>query len=394
MPADRLFGPTFTTPAMAATVSDAAWLRAMLDFEAALARAEARVGMIPPAAAEAIADACATADLDIEAIGRQAAASGTPVVPMLEALRARLPADAAAHLHRGATSQDVLDTAMMLVVRDGLGLLAADLEAVAAATAALARAHGATLMPARTLLQQAAPTTFGLKAAGWLAATLEAADRLEAYRESRPAVQLGGAAGTLAALEPRGPEVVRELASELGLAAPLLPWHTARARIAELGAVLALVAGTMGKIALDVVLLAQNEVGEAAEPGGEGVGVSSAMPHKRNPAASVAALASVRGVQAQAGILLGAMVQAHERAAGEWQSEWPAVSEALRLSAGAVARMRAVMEGLEVHPERMRRNLEAAGEPLSGEAAGAMAQRAAEALIAGTLAAYESRRRG
>ncbi len=279
MPADRLFGPTFTTAAMAAIVSDAAWLRAMLDFEAALARAEARVGMIPPAAAQAIADACATPDLDIEAIGRQAAASGTPVVPLLEALRARLPAGAAAHLHRGATSQDVLDTAMMLLARDGLELLAAELAAVAAATAALVR-------------------------------------------------------------------------------------------------------------------LAQNEVGEATEPGGEGRGVSSAMPHKRNPAASVAALACARGVQAQAGILLGAMVQAHERAAGEWQSEWPAVSEALRLSAGAVGRMRAVMEGLEVHPERMRSNLEAAGERLSGEAARAMAQRAAEALIAGTLAAYESRRRG
>src|SRR5438552_1736346 len=156
MPADRLFGPTFTTAAMAATVSDTAWLRAMLDFEAALARAEARVGVIPAAAAEAIAAACAAADLDIEAIGRQAADSGTPVVPMLEALRARLPAGAAPHLHWGATSQDVLDTAMMLLAGRGLGLLAADLDVVAAAAAGLARAHGATLMPARTLLQQAA----------------------------------------------------------------------------------------------------------------------------------------------------------------------------------------------------------------------------------------------
>ncbi|MEP7105154.1 MAG: 3-carboxy-cis,cis-muconate cycloisomerase [Chloroflexota bacterium] len=394
MPADRLFGPIFTTPAMAAAVSDEAWLRAMLDFEAALARAEGRLGVIPVAAAEAIASACAGADLDIETIGRQAAASGTPVVPMLQALRARLPSDATDHLHRGATSQDVLDTAMMLVVRHGLELLAADLEAVAAGAAHLARHHGGTLMVARTLLQQAAPTTFGLKAAGWLGATMEAADGLADYRRSRPAVQLGGAAGTLAALASDGPAVVRELAGELGLAAPLLPWHTARARVSELGAVLALVAGTMGKIALDVVLLAQSEVGEVAEPAGEGRGVSSSMPHKRNPASSVAALACARGVQAQAGLLLDTMVQPHERATGEWQSEWAAVSEALRLCAGAVSRMREVLEGLEVHPDRMRANLEAGGELLSEEAGGATAQLAAGQLIAATLAAYEARRRG
>ena len=394
MPADRLFGPIFTTPAMAAAVSDAAWLRAMVEFEAALARAEGRLGVIPAAAAEAIATACAGADLDIDAIGRQAAASGTPVVPMLEAVRALLPAEAAGHLHRGATSQDVLDTAMMLVVRHGLELLAADVDGVAEAAAQLARQHGGTLMAARTLLQQAAPTTFGLKAAGWLGATMEAADGLAEYRRSRPAVELGGAAGTLAELAPGGPAVVQELAGELGLAAPLLPWHTARARVAELGAVLAVMAGTMAKIALDVVLMAQSEVGEVAEPAGAGRGVSSSMPHKRNPALSVAALACARGVRAQAGLLLETMAQPHERAIGEWQSEWAAVSEALRLSAGAVARMREVLEGLEVHPDRMRANLEAGGEQLSEAGAGAIAQLAAGQLIAATLAAYEARRRG
>src|SRR5205823_6965066 len=202
------------------------------------------------------------------------------------ARRARLPESARAHLHRGATSQDVLDTAMMLVARRGLELLAADLAGVAAAAAALARKHRATVMPARTLLQQALPTTFALKAAGWLVVVLEAADRLEAYRGTRLAVQLGGPAGTLSGLGEQALAVRRELAAELALHEPLLPWHTARARVAELGAVLALAAGSVAKIALDVVLLAQTEVAEVSEPAAPGRGASSAMPHKRNPALS------------------------------------------------------------------------------------------------------------
>ncbi|HEY8643808.1 MAG TPA: 3-carboxy-cis,cis-muconate cycloisomerase [Candidatus Dormibacteraeota bacterium] len=383
MPDDRLFGPTFTTAEMAAAVSDQAWLRAMLQFEAALARAEAGVGLVPRAAAEAISAACSAGGLDITAIGRQAPASGTPVVPMLEALRARLPEPAREHLHRGATSQDVLDTALMLVARHGLELLAADLAGVAAAAAELARRQRTTVMPARTLLQQALPTTFGLKAAGWLVGVLEAADRLEAYLGTRVAVQLGGPAGTLSGFGEQGLAVRRELAAELGLREPLLPWHTARARVAELGAVLALAAGSVAKIALDVVLLAQTEVGEVSEPAAPGRGASSAMPHKRNPALSVAVLAGARGVQAQAGLLLGVMVQAHERAAGEWQAEWPAVSEAFRLTAGAVARTREVLEGLEVHGERMRANLRVEGSTGS-----------VEALIDLALADYERRVQG
>jgi len=380
MPEDRLFGPTFTTPEMAAAVSEQAWLHAMLEFETALARAEARAGLIPQSAAEAISSACAAGGLDITGIGRQAPATGTPVVPMLEALRARLPEPAREHLHLGATSQDVLDTALMLVARQGLELLAADLAGVAAAAAGLARRHRATTMPARTLLQQALPTTFGLKAAGWLVAVLEAADGLDAYRRTRLAVQLGGPAGTLSALGDQGLAVRRELAAEFDLPEPLLPWHTARARLAELGAALAVAAGAVAKIALDVVLLAQTEVGEVTEPEAPGRGGSSALPHKRNPALSVAALACARGVQAQAGLLLGTMVQAHERAAGEWQAEWPAVSEAFRLTAGAVARTREVLEGLEVHADRMQANLRVEGS--IGSAA---------ALIDLALADYERR---
>jgi 3-carboxy-cis,cis-muconate cycloisomerase len=299
---------------------------------------------------------------------------------MLDALRARLPEPARGHLHHGATSQDVLDTALMLVARRGLELLAADLAGVAAAAAGLARKHRATAMPARTLLQQAQPTTFGLKAAGWLVAVLEAADWLDDFRRTRVAVQLGGPAGTLSALGEQGLAVRRELAAELKLREPLLAWHTARSRVAELGAALAIAAGAVAKIALDVVLLAQTEVGEVSEPAAPGRGASSAMPHKRNPALSVAALACARGVQAQAGLLLGGMVQAHERAAGEWQAEWRAVAEAFRLTAGAVARMREVLEGLEVHAERMSANIAVPGS--TGSAA---------ALIDLALADYERR---
>ncbi|HEX6351222.1 MAG TPA: 3-carboxy-cis,cis-muconate cycloisomerase [Candidatus Dormibacteraeota bacterium] len=368
MPDDRLFGPLSTAPEMSAAMSDEAWLRALLRFEVGLARAEAEAGLITAAGAEEIASAAGGGGFDITAIGRQAAASGTPVLPLLEALRGRLSATAAESLHRGATSQDAMDTAMMLVARHGLELLAADLDGLAAAAAALARNHRSTVMAARTLLQQALPTTFGLKAAGWLIAVLEAADRVDGYRRSRLALQLGGAAGTLEGLGEQALAVRRALAQDLGLREPLLPWHTARARVAELGAVLALAAGTAGKLALDVILLAQTEVGEVAEPAAPGRGASSALPHKRNAVLSVEALAAARGAQAQAALLLATMVQPHERGAGEWQAEWAAVAEAFRLTGGALARMREVLEGLEVHTERMRENLAVPGATGSAEA--------------------------
>ncbi|HZV52276.1 MAG TPA: 3-carboxy-cis,cis-muconate cycloisomerase [Candidatus Dormibacteraeota bacterium] len=358
MPADRLFGPSSTTPAMQEAVSDVAWVQAMLDVEAALARAEARCGLIPAEAAEAIAGCCRADRFDVAALGRGAAPSGTPVVPLVRALTAAVPREAAGYVHWGATSQDVIDTAMMLIARRGLDLLLDDLERVATACAALAERHRATLISARTLLQQALPTTFGLKAAGWLVATLEARDRLAEVRHRRLAVQLGGAAGTLAALEGRGLEVSRELAGELDLPEPALPWHTARARVAELGAALGVAAGTMAKIARDVALMMQTEVGEAFEPAAPGRGGSSTLPHKRNPVAAVEVDACFRGVQAQAGLLLAAMVQEHERAAGAWQAEWAAVTEAFRLTAGAVGQVREVLEGLEVDARRMRSNLD------------------------------------
>ena len=346
---------------MLAAVSDVAWVQRMLDVEAAIARAEARAGLVPPAAAGAIAAACDAARFDVSRLGREAAASGTPVVPLVRALSAAVPADAARYVHWGATSQDVVDTAMMLVARDGLALLAADLDRVAGACASLAARHRSTVMAGRTLLQQALPITFGLKAAGWLAATMDAGERLDRLRAGGLAVQLGGAAGTLASLGSKGLEVARNLSGELGLPEPTLPWHTARGRVAELGLVLGLVAGTMGKIALDVALLSQSEVAEVAEPAGPGRGGSSTMPQKRNPVGATTVAACTRGVQGQAVVLLAAMAQEHERAAGAWQAEWPAVSEALRLCAGAVAGTAGMLEGLAVDGARMRENLDAGG---------------------------------
>jgi len=358
LPSDRLFGPTLTIPAMAEAVSDEAWLRAMLDVEAALAAAEAAAGLIPAEAAAAIRAACAAAPVDLERLGADAVASATPVVPLARALTAAVPADAAGYVHWGATSQDVVDTAMMLVARRALDVLLAELDGLAAACAALAERHRDTLMAGRTLLQQALPITFGLKAAGWLMAVLEARDAVARVRHERLAVQLGGASGTLASLGDRGLDVLRGLAAELGLPEPALPWHTARARVVELACALAVAGGAAAKIAVDVALLAQTEVAEVAEgaPGG-----SSALPHKRNPAGAVEVDACFRGLQGQVGVLVGAQRSEHERAAGAWQAEWAAVSEALRLAGGACGRARTVVEGLRVDERRMRANLDASG---------------------------------
>lgn len=349
---------------MAAAVDDEAWLQAMLDVEAALARAEARVGLIPESAAAAIQECCRADRFDIERLGEEAAAAASPVVPLVRHLVAIAPPEAAEYVHLGATSQDVIDTAMMLVARRALDIIAADLDGLADACAGLAARHRQTLMAARTLLQQALPITFGLKAAGWLQGVDDAAEGLRAWRERRLAVQLGGAAGSLAAFGDQGLVVVAGLASELDLPEPPVSWHTARGRVAELGAALAVTAGAAGKIALDVALLSQTEVAEVVEPAPGG---SSTLPQKRNPVASVEVAAAHRGVTAQAGLLLGGLAQEHERAAGALQAEWPSLSEALRLTGGAVSRTRTMLEGLAVDGARMRANLELSGPPLMAE---------------------------
>jgi 3-carboxy-cis,cis-muconate cycloisomerase len=356
--AGPLFGPLFVPDSLAEALSDEAYLAAMLEFEAALAAAEARAGVIPEEAATAIAQACDPARFDVAALGRAAVSSVTPVAPLAKALRAQLAPDAAAYAHWGATSQDVLDTATMLVARRALHLVLIELDGVAGAAAALAGAYRRTLMAGRTLLQQALPVTFGLKAAGWLVAVLDARRRLIELRASGLAVQLGGAAGTLAALGDAGERVLAELAAELDLPEPALPWHTARGRVGELAGALAVAAGALGKVALDLVLLAQTEVGEVAEADAGG---SSTLPHKRNPGAAVRARACALRAQAAASAVLGAMAQEHERAAGAWQAEWEPLRAALALTGGAAAALREALDRLEVDPERMRANLDATG---------------------------------
>jgi 3-carboxy-cis,cis-muconate cycloisomerase len=354
-----LFTPIFVPEAVQDAVSDAAWLRAMLDAETALAQASAAEGVIPKEAAGAIAAAAP----DTDELGVAARASGNPVVPLVEALRVAVGADAARWVHWGATSQDVLDTAAMLVAARALGPVLAELDAVAERCARLAREHRRTVMAGRTLLQQAVPITFGLKAAGWLDGVAHAHARLRELRGRLPA-QLGGPTGTLAAFGDRGPAVLAGYAARLGLAEPPLPWHGARGRVAELGAALAIAAGAVEKVALDVALLAQTEVREVAEASGGGRGCSSSMPHKRNPVGAVRARAAARSVRGAAGVLLEAMAGEHERAAGAWHSEWTALSAALAGTGGAAWALHESLDGLTVDAERMRANLAlgAAGE--------------------------------
>ena len=345
MTARGLFTPIFVPEAVQDAVSDEAWLRAMLDVEAALAAAEAAAGVIPAAAAESIAAASVdVSDLD----GRDA---GNPVVPLAARLR-----EVSEWAHYGATSQDVLDSAAMLVAKRAREPILVELDAVVAACAALAREHRGTLMAGRTLMQQAEPVTFGLKAAGWLAGVAGARARL---RELPLPAQLGGAAGTLAKLDPA---VVDDFAARLGLAAPPLPWHGDRRPVAELGAALAIAAGAVEKVALDVVLLAQTEVAEVAEASEGGRGGSSAMPHKRNPVGAIRARAAARSVRAAAGVLLEAMAGEHERAAGAWHSEWRALSDALANTGGAAWSLHEALDGLTVDPDRMRANLAVEGD--------------------------------
>jgi 3-carboxy-cis,cis-muconate cycloisomerase len=353
-----LFGAMLARGAAAAAVSDRAWLQAMLDVEAALARAQAAAGLFPAEHATAIAAACEAARFDADAIGERGAQSANPVVALVRALRAEVGDPAAGDVHRGATSQDVLDSAAMLLAARALDALLADLAGAADAAAGIADEHRATVMAGRTLLQQAVPVTMGLKAAGWLSALDACAARLRELRATRLAVQLGGAAGTLAAMDQAGPEVLARFAAELELAEPVLPWHTDRTRIAELAGALAAAAGVAAKVARDITLLAQTEVGEARERGEGGRGDSSAMPHKRNPVAAVSALAAARAAPGLAATLLASMEQEHERAAGAWQAEWRALAELVRAAGAAVAWVREALERLEVDPARMQENLD------------------------------------
>ncbi len=345
----------------AVDTSDRAWLRAMLDTEAALARALEAAGLAAPGAGAAVTGAAQPEAFDLAELGQQAALTGNPVPALARELGRLVPPDAAAAVHQGATSQDIIDTAAMLLARQASTAVAADLAAAAAAAARLAAGYRHAVMIGRTLLQQAVPVTFGLVAAGWLAGLDEARTELARVAASRLAVQFGGAAGTLAALDEAGPQVAARLASELGLAVPTLPWHTDRLRIIQVGAACAGVTAVLGKIARDVTLLAQSEVGEIRERGGAGRGGSSAMPHKHNPVAAIAVLGCTRQVPGLLATLVSSAEQEHQRAAGAWHAEWAPLSDVLRLTGSAASWAVDMLTGLAPDPARMRANLDAAG---------------------------------
>ena len=376
----------------AVDTSDQAWLQAMLDTEAALARALEQAGMAPPGAGAAVTAAARAEAFDAAELGRQAALTGNPVPGLVRALTRTLPAGLACAVHQGATSQDIIDTAAMLLARQALGVISDDLAAAAAAAARLAAVHRDTIMIGRTLLQQAVPVTFGLVAAGWLTGLDEAATALDRVAASRLAVQFGGAAGTLSALGGRGSEVAALLAAELGLRAPTLPWHTDRLRITEIAGACAGVTGVLSKIARDVTLLAQTEVGEVAEGGDERRGGSSAMPQKRNPVASIAVLGCTRQVPGLVATLVAVAEQEHQRAAGAWHAEWEPLADLLRLTGSAASWTADLLGGLEPDPGRMRRNLDAAGgfpmaEHVASLLAPALGRTAAHDLLAEASAA-------
>ena len=381
-----------------ADTGDQAWLTAMLHTEAALARALERAGLAPAGAGAAVTAAAAAGTIDAAELGRAAALTGNPVPALVRALTEAVPAGAAAAVHKGATSQDIIDTAAMLLARRALAAAAGQMSAAADATAALAAEHRDTVMTGRTLLQQAVPVTFGLVAAGWLTGLDEARAGLDRVRSGRLAVQFGGAAGTLASLGADGPRVAALLAGELGLPLPVLPWHTDRLRIVEVAASCAGAAAVLGKIARDVTLLAQSEVREGepevaevregARPGaGTRRGGSSAMPHKRNPVAAIAILGCTRQVPGLLATLTAAAEQEHQRAAGAWHSEWEPFSGLLRLTGSAASWGAELLAGLTADPARMRANLDAAGgfplaERVSGLLTPAVGAVAAHDLVA------------
>ncbi|MFC9641652.1 3-carboxy-cis,cis-muconate cycloisomerase [Streptomyces mirabilis] len=349
-----LLAPGWAGSPAASATSDGALLAALLDAEAALTRAQAGLGLAPDAAASAVS-AVAAADLDVRSIALRARGGGNPVIPLVADLTAAVGKEYGPYVHRGATSQDILDTALMLVARRTLDLVLADLERTVRALSRLAAAHRNTVMPGRTLTQHAVPTTFGLKAAGWRSLVLDARDRLSAIR--LPA-QLGGAAGTLAAFAAFGAEdpgaLVAAYAGELGLAEPALPWHTLRTPIGDLAGGLAFTAGALGKMAADVLTLSRTEIAEVAEGSGGG---SSAMPHKANPVAATVIAASARRAPGLAATLYGSMVAEDERPAGAWHAEWEPLRELLRLVAGIARNAAELVEGLRVNADAMRDHL-------------------------------------
>jgi 3-carboxy-cis,cis-muconate cycloisomerase len=381
----------FTTDAMRAIFSARARLARMLEFEAALARAEARAGVIPQAAADAIALQCDAARFDTGEIDAAARTAGNVAIPLVAALTravGAVDADAKGYVHWGATSQDAIDTGLVLQLRDALALIDADLARLAGALAMQARRHTATVLSGRTWLQQALPITLGVKLAAIVSALDRHRDRIASLRSRALVLQFGGAAGTLASLHERGLAVSDELGRELGLEVPDMPWHTERDRLCEIAAMLGMLTATLGKLARDLSLLAQTEVGEADEPAAPGRGGSSTMPQKRNPVGASIALAASLRVPGLVATMLQAAVQEHERGLGNWPAEWETLPQIVMLTAGALDAMAEVAEGLDIHVDRMRANLDLTHGLIFAEAvqmalAPAMGRDAAHSLVAG-----------
>ena len=371
-----LFSPVWAGTEVETLTSDQAFLQAMLDAEAALARAQAQIGLVPPAAASIITDVAQASNVSLVAIARAARDGANPVVPLVPALIAAVKAvdpAAAEHVHKGSTSQDILDTGLMLLSARALRVLLRDLEATAAALARLAAAHRGTPAVGRTLTQHAVPLTFGLKAAGWYSLVSVAADRVRTLIGALP-VSLGGAAGTLAgyveharlhdpSINPAAfaDELLAAFAAETGLAEQTIPWHTLRVPFADLGATLALVTGALGKFALDVQGLSRTEVAEVVEPAATGRGASSTMPHKRNPVLATMILSAGLQAPAQAAILAQCLIAEDERPAGAWHAEWAPLQSCLRLAGGAASTAAELADGLLVFPDRLRENLDLTG---------------------------------
>ena len=360
-PGNQLFDAYFTARDMREVFCDQGRVQAMLDVEAALARAEARVGLIPASAVAPIENACRADLYDFAALGEAIATAGNSAIPLVKALGKQIAAtdaEAERYVHLGATSQDVMDTGLVLQLRQALDLIESDLAQLADSLAAQAQRHAATPMAGRTWLQHATPVTLGMKIAGWLGAVTRSRQRLRELKPRLLVLQFGGASGTLAALGEQALPIAQALAEELQLTLPEQPWHTQRDRVVEFGAVLGLIAGSLGKLGRDISLLMQTEAAEVFEPSAPGKGGSSTMPHKRNPVGAAVLIGAATRVPGLVSTLFSAMPQEHERSLGLWHAEWETLPEICCLVSGSLQQARLLADGLEVDAARMARNLD------------------------------------
>ncbi|HEY4324047.1 MAG TPA: 3-carboxy-cis,cis-muconate cycloisomerase [Mucilaginibacter sp.] len=384
-----LYENLFYSKAVNELFTDDAFLGYMLRFEAALAKAQAKCGLIPASVAVIIEECCDVKNIDIDLLREQIALSGNAAIPLIKQLTTKVDKqspDAARYVHFGATSQDVIDTATILQLKDVSGAIKTDLDKLISQLVILAETHRETVMIGRTFLQHARPISFGFKVVCWIDGLLRSRQRIERLFNENFVLQLGGAVGTLSGMEDKGIFVAEEMCIQLGLRLPLIAWHTQRDRIVEIGAALGILAGNIGKIGTDVSLLMQTEVAEVLEPFVTGKGGSSAMPHKRNPVSSIVCITIAQRVPPLVSSLMIGMVQDHERATGAWHAEWEAMATIIKLTAGSVKQAVMLTDGLEVDAERMRNNLELTNglifaESVSQALSGTMSKTAAHELV-------------